>query len=93
MNKGKEDFLKYFAAEVNLLAAMCRGNNTSVMHALQSDIMAFGVTINFELVMTAIIDHELRRKHPELVAALIELFEGTDRDTIFSHITRWRFSP
>lgn len=76
LNQGKEDFLKYFAAEVNLLAAMCSGNNEEVIKALQSEITAFGVTLSFELVMTAVIDHKLRKDRPELVAALIELFKG-----------------
>lgn len=80
MNEGSEEFLKYFVAQINLLAAMCRGDNGTVMQALQSDNRNyFGVRINFELVITAIIDHKLRKSYPELVTAVIELLKGREK--------------
>lgn len=63
-------------AQINLLAAMCRGNNTAIIRTLQSDETAFGVKVDFELVMSAIIDHRLRMSYPSLVAALVELLKG-----------------
>ena len=69
--------MEYFVAEINLLAAMCKGDNTTVIQTLQFEgSMTFGVRINFELIMSATIDHKLRMSHPQLVAALIELFKG-----------------
>ena len=77
---GDKDFYKFFVAQINLLAAMCRGNNVKVIETLQSTTeLTFGVKIDFELVMSAIIDYKLRLSQPELVATLIELLKGLFR--------------
>ena len=55
---------------------MCRGNNVKIIETLQSDSKVFGVKIDFELVMSAIIDKRLRASYPALVSALIELLKG-----------------
>lgn len=81
LNKGSPEFLQFFVAQVNLFAAMCRGNNTEVIRTLQHDeltfgVKSFGVRITFELIMCATIDYKLRKSYPTLVASLIELFKG-----------------
>lgn len=65
-------------AQINLLAAMCRGNNVAVIETLQSSpgTSTFGVEISFEVVMCAISDNKLRASYPEKVAAFIELLKG-----------------
>ena len=68
-------FHKFFVAQISLLVAMCKGN-VKIIETLQSDSKVFGVKIDFELVMSAIIDQNLRASYPALVAALIELLKG-----------------
>ena len=82
LNDGSQQFHKFLVAQINLLAAMCRGNNTGIIASLQSDGNIFGVKIDFELVMSAIIDHKLRKSYPNLTAALIELLKGEFIDLI-----------
>ena len=80
LNMGDQSFYRFFIAQINLLAAMCRGNNIKVIEALQSTTeLTFGVKIDFELVMGAIIDCKLRMSQPQLVATLIELLKGLFR--------------
>ena len=74
LNVGSKEFHNFFLAQLQLLAAMCRGNNTEVIDALLS--RKIGVEINFELIMCAITNKSLRASYPKTVAAFIELMKG-----------------
>ena len=65
-------------AQIELLTAMCRGDNRMVIETLLrfSETKTFGVELNFQLIMTAIKDKKLRASHPKVVAAFIELMKG-----------------
>ena len=78
LNTGNRQFYKFFVAQINLLSAMCRGDNTVVINTLQSlpETKTFGVELDFELIMTAIKDSKLRTSHPEVIVSFIELFKG-----------------
>ncbi len=57
---------------------VCKGNNTSVIEALQDlpGTEGFGVKVDFSMIMSAINDKKLKEKRPELRAVLIDLLKG-----------------
>ena len=78
LTSGSRKFHKFFVAQINLLAAMCKGDNHLVIETLQRmpETKTFGVELNFELIMSAIRDDNLRTAHPQIVSAFIELLKG-----------------
>lgn len=79
LGRGSKQFHKFLVAQVHLLMMMSKGNNTAVLDVLkqqQPNTGTFGVAIDLSLIMTAINDLKIKRSHPKLRAALVELLRG-----------------